>query len=700
MPETDHSYQTTHSPRGADANFALGKAHWGGGFSLRKARVPQQDVYIGYLEKKIFHCMPFYKEEMQMELNAFGKREAENPYPPDDYVYVKTFDISEVERENNCATDRFTAGRLTFEIITPTSGIRDPQQSSTEEIREDIVPGLLAKITVDNRDNDESVDAVFAVSPVYGKEFLDGNGMVGINANDGYGFATEKAENIFQTSGYQLYALFWRPYYRWALPNVAALVFRVAAGTKQTFPLSLAWYYAGQATFGAEKLRYAYTDFFADINDVHKHILGHAAQISAKAEGDDARLKNSGLNEARQFLAAQSIKAYYTSTMLFTRGGEFTYKVNEGTFMMIDTLDLLVDHAFYELEYQPWVVRDQLDSFWNSYRYYDTVHYPGKKESYPGGVSFCHDQGAFYTFTPCGTSSYELFDMTGVFSYMSQEELCNYILTAAMYVRKTDDIPWLERMRGAVGELFDSMLHRDDADPAKYDGIPDLESDRCRGGSEATTYDNLDESLTSAARGLYISVKAYACYVALAYLFGKLGQYDLLEAAEEQARRASETICSFYDEERGFIPAVLERGKNHAAILPAIEGLIYPVYLYGKRGASGCPGFSSLCETLKKHFVNIFREGICRFEDGGWKMSSTSDIRFTSKIILNQFIAENIFDIRFGDIGRQDRAHADDWRIYMPTNPGWDQTQNRAERNFHYPRAITSVLWLDGKKYL
>ena len=108
--------------------------------------------------------MPFYKEEMQMELSSCGKREEDYEYSPEDYVYVKTFDESEIERENRYATDTFRAGRISFEIVTPTTGIRDPRTATRDMIMEDTVPGLLARLAVDNTDNDRDIDAVFAIS--------------------------------------------------------------------------------------------------------------------------------------------------------------------------------------------------------------------------------------------------------------------------------------------------------------------------------------------------------------------------------------------------------------------------------------------------------------------------------------------------------------------------------------------------------
>jgi hypothetical protein len=65
-----------------------------------------------------------------------------------------------------------------------------------------------------------------------------------------------------------------------------------------------------------------------------------------------------------------------------------------------------------------------------------------------------------------------------------------------------------------------------------------------------------------------------------------------------------------------------------------------------------------------------------------------------SKIFLCQFIAERLLAVPADPAA--DRAHANWWRHGCPTNPGIDQifAGTTPERSFHYPRAITSYLWM------
>lgn len=47
-------------------------------------------------------------------------------------------------------------------------------------------------------------------------------------------------------------------------------------------------------------------------------------------------------------------------------------------------------------------------------------------------------------------------------------------------------------------------------------------------------------------------------------------------------------------------------------------------------------------DALKRHLKGILRDGECLFPDGGWKLSSTSDNSWLSKIYLSQFVAHEV----------------------------------------------------------
>ena len=62
--------------------------------------------------------------------------------------------------------------------------------------------------------------------------------------------------------------------------------------------------------------------------------------------------------------------------------------VNEGEYCMMNTLDLSVDHAFWELEHNPWVVKNLLDNFVRHYSYTDGIKRADGTIGI-GGISFC-----------------------------------------------------------------------------------------------------------------------------------------------------------------------------------------------------------------------------------------------------------------------------------------------------------------------
>ena len=135
------------------------------------------------------------------------------------------------------------------------------------------------------------------------------------------------------------------------------------------------------------------------------------------AEENEHFLEETGLSSMRKKLLCQLVKSFYISSMLMKEGERSRWIVNEGTFLMMNTFDLLIDHLFFECRYHPWTVRNALDFFVESYSYKDQC-----------GISFTHDMGSHYVFTPKGQSSYEIPYLTDCLSYMTQEQLCNWIL--------------------------------------------------------------------------------------------------------------------------------------------------------------------------------------------------------------------------------------------------------------------------------
>ena len=86
--------------------------------------------------------------------------------------------------------------------------------------------------------------------------------------------------------------------------------------------------------------------------------------------------------------------------------------------------------------------------------------------------------------------------------------------------------------------------------------------------------------------------------------------------------------------------------------------------------------------------------GTCKFADGGWKLSSTNDNSWLSKIYLCQFVAQVVFGLPPDEAA--DEAHQS-W-LLDPGNAyfAWSDQMvaGTARGSKYYPRGVTAWLWL------
>lgn len=673
------NFQALHAPRGANAHFALGLLKGGGGFALESDRAATQDVFIGWRRGHQIACLPFFRNAHSAELATFVGEQARPSQ-----LTVSAFSEAQIERRFQWATDTWLAPRLEFAIASPVRGLSSPLAVDEAAWARDLLPALPARLTLDNRDSTEPLQGFFAVSGLRGLQLLP-EGLTGWETIQGYGFACRPAPNVRAVAHWDLPSLFTPPHpLAFPLAGTGVLLVDVPPGEMFTLDFVLGWHRAGVVTAGAQRLAYAYTHHFENL----PHVLNSALDVSAEAWPEalafDQQLRDSGLNAERQFIVAQATRSYWASTLLFAppaarAPADLRYVVNEGSFMMLNTLDLAVDHLFYELAHQPWVVRNILDSFADEYAYTDQC-----------GVSFAHDQGVFNTFSPRGSSCYEVRGQEGCYSFMTHEEILNWTLAAGLYLHTTDDSDWARARGELIARCYDSLLQRDHPDPAQRDGIPDIDSARANGAGEITSYDSLDPSLGQTRRNLYIAVKCWAAYLILGWLFDYLDDSERAGLARQSAELCARTLTAAFDPALGYIPALLD-GVDRSPILSAVEGLIYPHQM-------GILPEGELTHCLRAHLTAILKPGVCLFPDGGWKLSARSDNSWASKIFLCQHIAESILGLAADP--RADRAHAEWWRVGCASNPGIDQifAGTTPEKNFFYPRAITSYLWLMRSK--
>jgi hypothetical protein len=239
------------------------------------------------------------------------------------------------------------------------------------------------------------------------------------------------------------------------------------------------------------------------------------------------------------------------------------------------------------------------------------------------------------------------------------------------------------------------MLQRDHPQAELRNGLMGLDSSRTMGGAEITTYDSLDASLGQARNNIYLAGKCWAAYVALVELFRVSNVPDLAQQAAEQARRCAETVATALNAE-GFIPAILD-GVNQSCIIPAIEGLVFPLFTQAEAALAYDGPYGAYIRALQTHLHTVLRPGICLFADGGWKLSSTSDNSWLSKIYLCQFVARRILGLKWDERGTAaDAAHVDWLTRTENADRAWsDQMVNGlAAGSCYYPRGVTSILWL------
>ncbi|OYD08787.1 glycoside hydrolase family 52 protein [Paludifilum halophilum] len=697
-------FNAHHSPIGAFSSFTLGFPGNGGGLDLELGRPPRQNVYIGAesMDREgIYEAFPFFASADEDESRRY---DIENMDPdPEKPRMIIPFSKDRVKRDFKLNTDTWTAGDLTFTIYSQTQPVPDPATATETELKLTLVPAVLAELTVDNRKGTKPRRAFFGYQgsdPYSSMRRLDDtcDGIVGV----GQGRITaivSKDPDVKSAMHFSIENVLTTPReenWKFGLGSLGTLVVDVPAGECRTYPFAVCFYRGGIVTAGMDT-SYYYTRYFSNIESVAAFTLDHFSTIAERCKETDPFVEQADhLSDDQKWMLIHSIRSYYGSTQLLDQGGEPFWVVNEGEYRMMNTFDLTVDQLFFELRMNPWTVKNELNMFSKRFSYEDMVRFPGDDTEYPGGISFTHDMGVANTLSRPGYSSYELYGLDGCFSHMTHEQLVNWILTAAVYVEQTGDKEWLREHFHLFVQCFQSMLNRDHPQSEKRNGLMGLDSSRVMGGSEITTYDSLDVSLGQARNNIYLTGKIWASYVALEKLFAENGKPDLAKEAGVQAEKCADTIVSHVTPD-GSIPAVIGEG-NDAKIIPAIEGLVFPFFTNRVEAVEENGRFGAYIRALKTHLETVLTEGVCLFEDGGWKISSTSNNSWLSKIYLCQFIARQILGWKWDEKGaRADRAHVE-WLTH-PTLSVWSWSDQIISGEItgskYYPRGVTSILWLE-----
>ena len=134
-------------------------------------------------------------------------------------------------------------------------------------------------------------------------------------------------------------------------------------------------------------------------------------------------------------------------------------------------------------------------------------------------------------------------------------------------------------------------------------------------------------------------------------------------------------------------------------IAPPGEVSRSPSRRYDAAGVPICLVKSDFIRTLKTHIEGVLVPGTCIDKDsGGWKLSSTSENTWLSKIFLNQYICEQILDIQPAVDDDCDEAHVSWQKEACDITAATDQVDSRTGEALGsrlYPRLVTAVLWVE-----
>jgi hypothetical protein len=709
LPKNFHAH---HSPFGAFASFTCGlvtafgdpQAEDPGGFGQSLRKPASNNVYIAWRRgKSSWQALPFFRPRADRAAEFTGeqaaKAKASRPVTPiPESKYQRTFGL---------ASDRFESGPLAFTLLSPFDRIEELTKLDRKRQQFLVAPVVIALLEGDNTKGKEPLELMFGTSESsQGQRPLQDvrKDLVGFAVGRRYGFAAKPGKNVSARQGFDAFV----PARADAeglhrLGGDACLVFTVPPGQRACIPIALGFHQAGLVTTGIEA-PYYYTQFFACLEDVLAYGLANHAAYGRLAAQRDAELDRSNLSPEQRWLVAHSVHSYLGSSELLVQKKKPLWVVNEGEYRMMNTFDLTVDHLFFELDFWPWAMRDVLDLYASRYSYRDSLHDPDGNRA-DGGISFTHDMGVDDQFSPVGRSSYECTNLTDCFSHMTAEQLINWICCAVTYGEARGDRGWLKKHRRTLLDCAESLRRRDHGDEAKRTGLIQWDSDRCGPqGAEITTYDSLDISLGQARNNLYLATKAYAAWLLLERAFERLGlEKDALRARESAALLAR-TLASKFEADTRMFPAVFEAG-NQSRIIPAIEGLVFPLYLGMRELLEERPEAAELMRLFALHLESVLVRGVCLdAESGGFKLSSTSENTWKSKIMLCQHVARELFPKVLGPkaSAAADKVHVGFQAQSLTRTLAYcDQlrsTDGHAFGSKYYPRGVTSWLWLREKK--
>ena len=690
-------FNTHHAPIGAWASLTFGAPHVGVSIDLQEPNVkksgallagvayPQEIRTIGFAERP---------QAPRTELTAEGDKENKTPARPNPLDAFGFFTPEEITRTLTPSCDTFAAGPVSWTVYTPYAEIPDPAKSDIPALA--CLPGLVMDITVDNRNGKEPATAFLGLLYADMKRVtaMESDGLCMIRYRDDWAFAAKADSGAYLVRGLNTPALLKSGTAFVHQNGPVFLCLPVPAGEVKT--LTVSWsVFAQTGSNGARRSHYYYNRYFSSVDETAAAVLNHADQLRILAHETDKEWMHPQQDSKRRELFCQAVRSYYASSQLLEdNDGRVRWNLCEGAYLWRNTMDLCADHIVWELKRNPWVVRCLMDEFIEDYSYEDRVTFPGKLGDYPGGISFTHDMGCYFTYSPHGYSAYERPNATrnGFYFYMTTEELLNGIYCMAGYALYTGDTKWLESHKELLGKLMESLENRDAPTPEERNGI--LKASSTRGGTcglESTTYDALDHSLLEAAGNLYVFIKTWCALGLLRRCCLAVGEEDTAQRALAMLKKCRASASLFQNADSDLLKANAYQ-EIPGAVSAAAEPLAVP-YMLGVLRENEEP---LLFKLLRAHCKACLQPGVCTDAvSGGLRLSSTSRNTWPSKSVLTTYVMEKVLGLTLPQ-GMVDEII------------GWAQVSAREvtisdqilcdTRQIigapYYPRIVTAALWL------
>ncbi|HIT08166.1 MAG TPA: hypothetical protein IAB55_03645 [Candidatus Merdivicinus faecavium] len=690
-------FHTHHAPAGAWSSLTFGAPGTAVSVDFQEPNVKKSGALLagaafpGGLRTIAFADQP---RQAKPALTAEGDKETAPARPRGPLDAFGVYPESEITRTLTPSCDAFSAGKITFSAYTPCAALPDGEKGAIPAVC--CLPGILLEVTVDNTEGEAPCTAFlgFLFHDMKRIFALEDGELCMIRYRDDWMFSAAKESGAYLARGLDAARLLAEGAHFVHQNGPAFLCLPVPAGEART--LTVSWsVYAEAGSNGALRTRYYYNRYFHSLEEGAAAVLRNAGELKRMAREADAELARPGQDPARKALFCQAVRAYYASSQLLEdETGRVRWNIGEGAYIWRNTMDLCADHIAWELRRNPWIVRCLMDEFIEDYSYTDRVTFPGRPGDYPGGLSFTHDMGCYFTYSPRGASGYERANDSdrGFYFYMTTEELLNGIYCTAGYALQEGDAAWLRSHDGLLAQLMESLENRDAPVPEERNGI--LKASSVRGGTcglESTTYDALDHSLLEAAGNLYVFVKTWCALVLLrrcCALAGDAGTDARAAAMLEKCRRSA---ALFRTPGSPILKANAYRDIP-GAVIAAAEALAIP-YSLGALTEEDEPELFSL---LRAHCAACLEKGVCLDAvSGGLRLSSTSRNTWPSKAVLAIYAMEEALGLT------------------MPAGMveevvGWAQQSAREvtisdqilcdTREVvgapYYPRIVTSALWL------